>query len=48
MTLKRQLKIGTKVEAREHRVNKRYGRKIAKDHLKEHPKYYTKLRKCGL
>lgn len=37
---KRQLDMGTLVEL-EHTNNKRIARKIAIDHLKEHPRYYT-------
>ena len=36
----KQLKIGTKIEM-EHTKNVKVAEKIAKDHLREHPKYYT-------
>jgi len=35
---------GTNVEL-EHTTNRRYARKIALDHLKEHPLYYQELAK---
>jgi len=41
---RRQLRMGTKVE-REHTYNRRIAREIAKDHLAEHPRYYTYLAK---
>jgi len=41
---KKQLEMGIKVE-REHTSNKKIAREIAMDHLKEDPKYYTKLKK---
>ena len=40
----KQLKIGTKVEM-EHTSNKNVAEKIAKDHLREFPDYYTHLLK---
>lgn len=42
-----QLKIGKQVE-KEHTKSSKKAEKIAKDHLKEDPKYYTKLKKAGL
>lgn len=39
--IKKELKIGTKIEL-EHTKSKRVAEKIAKDHLKEFPQYYTK------
>ena len=39
-----QVKIGTKVEL-EHTSNKKVAEKIAKDHLREFPNYYTHLLK---
>jgi len=36
----KQLKVGTKIEM-EHTANKKVAEKIAKDHLREHPNYYT-------
>ena len=41
---KHQLEMGTKSEL-EHTSNKEMAKEIAKDHLKEDPKYYTKLKK---
>ena len=38
---KKELKIGTKMEM-EHTKSKTKARKIARDHLKEFPKYYSK------
>ena len=38
---KKELKIGTKIEM-EHTKNRWFAEKIAKDHLKEYPNYYTK------
>ena len=38
---KHELKIGTKIEL-EHTRSKSRARKIAMDHLREFPKYYTK------
>lgn len=40
----KQLKIGTEIE-KEHTDDEKEAEKIAKDHLREHPKYYTYLRK---
>ena len=42
-----QLATGIKTE-KEHTKNKEVARKIAMDHLKEKPNYYTKLKKAGL
>jgi len=39
---KRQLRMGTKIEM-EHTKSKRFAQKIAKDHLREFPNYYTHL-----
>lgn len=39
-----QLKMGTKVEY-EHTKDKEAAKEIAKDHLREHPRYYTYLKK---
>lgn len=41
---RRQLEIGTRVEM-EHTKSKRVARRIAKDHLREIPDYYTRLLK---
>ena len=47
--MNKELKMGLKVEM-EHKksVGERLVRKIALDHLKEDPNYYTKLKKAGL
>jgi hypothetical protein len=45
--IRSQLKQGIEVE-QEHTANKRTAEKIALDHLKEDPAYYTKLAKVGL
>ena len=42
-----QLKIGIEVEL-EHTSDRNIAKKIAMDHLKEDPRYYTKLKKAGL
>jgi hypothetical protein len=42
-----QLKMGIEVE-HEHTNNKRVAETIAKQHLEEDPKYYTKLKKAKL
>lgn len=39
-----ELKMGEKVEM-EHSKSKEVAKEIAKDHLREHPKYYTYLKK---
>ena len=39
--ISRELKIGTRIEKKEHGFNLRISRKIAMDHIKEFPKYYT-------
>lgn len=44
---KRQLRMGVKVEM-EHTYSKNIAKQIAKAHLVENKKYYTKLRKAGL
>ncbi len=41
---KRQIMIGTQIEM-EHTSDRRVARKIACDHLREHPSYYIELRK---
>jgi hypothetical protein len=41
------IKDGMKVE-REHTIHKSVQKRIAKDHLKEDPKYYLKLKKAKL
>jgi hypothetical protein len=45
----KQLKMGIKAELSDkHTKSKKKAEKIAKDHLKEDPKYYSKLKKCKL
>lgn len=44
LSLTRQLAAGTKIEL-EHTRSRRIARKIAMDHLREFPDYYTRLRK---
>ena len=39
-----QIEQGIKVE-KEHTTDKKIAKEIAKDHLKENPKYYTELKK---
>ncbi len=39
--IKKELKIGSKIEL-EHTTDKKLARKIATDHIKEFPCYYTK------
>lgn len=43
----KQLEMGIKVE-QEHTTNKAAAKKIALGHLKEDPKYYSKLKKAKL
>lgn len=43
----KQLKIGIKVE-QEHTTSKRMACRIALDHLAEHKRYYSKLKKARL
>jgi hypothetical protein len=46
---KRQLEAGIKAELKDkHTKSKKRAKKIAKDHLRERPDYYTKLKKAGL
>ena len=42
---KRELEIGTKIERKEHGFNLRISRKIAMDHIKGHPNYYSEKNK---
>lgn len=44
---KTQLRVGTKHEM-EHTYSRKVAKQIAKAHLVENPKYYTKLKKAGL
>ncbi len=44
---KKQLRMGVKVET-EHTTSRKIAKQIAKAHLVEDSKYYTKLRKAGL
>lgn len=43
----KELEMGIKVEM-EHTNDRNLAIEIATDHLKEHPKYYTKLKKAKL
>ena len=45
--LNKELKKGIKAE-KEHTSSNKKAKTIAKDHLIENPKYYTKLKKAGL
>jgi hypothetical protein len=45
--LQKELKKGASVEM-EHTESHAHAKKVAKDHLVEDPKYYTKLSKAGL
>lgn len=42
--MQKELKMGTKREL-EHTKSKKQAKKIAMDHIKEHPKYYSTLNK---
>jgi len=44
----RSLREGARIESHEHHVPYFMGRKIAADHLGEHPDYYVRLKKCRL
>ena len=44
MSLSEQLAIGIPNEMKEHNVSEDYARKIAMDHLREDPEYYSKLK----
>jgi len=44
---RREFEMGCKVEL-EHTDDPQIAAKIAMDHLAEHPRYYTKLKKAGL
>lgn len=41
---RRELKIGTRIERKEHGFNIKISKKIAMDHIKEYPQYYTHKR----
>jgi len=45
---KDELEAGIEDEAEEHGMTKKAAAQTAKDHLKRNPKYYSKLKKCGL
>lgn len=45
--LEKELEKGADTE-KEHTSSKEEAKKIAKDHLVEDPKYYTKIKKAGL
>ena len=42
MSFKEELDFGTFIEMMEHELSKKISRKIAKDHLDENPKYYSR------
>jgi len=44
MVNKRELDIGTRIEKKEHGFSITISRKIAMDHIKEFPRYYTDKR----
>ena len=41
-----ELKMGIAEESREHGLSPEEAQKIAMDHLREYPDYYTRLKKC--
>jgi len=43
-----ELAMGIKTEMEEHGMSKSEATKTAKDHLREHPNYYSKMKKAGL
>ena len=43
-----ELRMGTKEEMEEHNLTLEQGLKIATDHLRKNPNYYTLLKKAGL
>ena len=43
----KELQMGIKDEM-EHTDDPKESEKIAKDHLRKHPNYYSRLKKCGL
>jgi hypothetical protein len=43
-----ELEMGIKTEMKEHGMSKKEATKTAKDHLKEHSNYYTKMKSVGL
>jgi hypothetical protein len=43
-----ELSMGIKTEMEEHGMSKSEATKTAKDHLREHPNYYSKMKKAGL
>ncbi len=45
--LKKELEMGIEVE-KEHFKDAKMQRKTAMDHLAENPKYYSKMKECGL
>ena len=45
--LEKEIAMGKEVE-KEHKVKTKKAEEIAKQHLEEDPKYYTKLKKAGL
>ena len=43
-----ELRMGTREEMEEHNLTLEQGMKIATDHLRKNPVYYTMLKKAGL
>jgi hypothetical protein len=43
-----ELEMGIETEMKEHGMSKAEATKTAKDHLRENPNYYTKMKKAGL
>lgn len=43
-----ELEMGIETEMKEHGMSEAEATKTAKDHLREHPNYYTKMKKAGL
>jgi hypothetical protein len=46
--LEKELEMGIEVEKEHFKDNVKMQRKTAMDHLSENPKYYSKMKECGL
>jgi len=46
--LEKELEMGIEVEKEHFKDNVKMQRKTAMDHLVENPKYYSKMKECGL
>jgi len=46
--LEKELEMGIEVEKEHFKDNVKMQRKTAMDHLAENPKYYSKMKECGL